>query len=178
MSKNTLDILDVVRVKPGDSELLLSYAIDKPKKGNKIDGTEIEFLGWVVGKKSPAIAVEVVNNDRVLGRIPVDESHPDVGKLYANVPEPKNSGFVAMMDLLGLSETDELLLQAVLSDQSTILMGRVGYELHLLDRELEENVQIEEHKLPIQLKEIQAELDRMRTFFKKIQEYLEQLDVG
>lgn len=178
MSKKTVDILDVVRVEPNESELLLSYAIDQPKKGNKIDGTEIEILGWVVGKKSPVIAVEVINGDRVLRRILIDENRPDVGKLYPNVPEAKDSAFVAMMDLLGLPETDELLLETVLADESKILIGKVAYELHSVDKESEENVKIEENKSPIQLEEIKANLERSRAFLKQIKKDLEQLSVG
>ena len=178
MSENTLDILDVVRVTPSDSELLLGYAIDKPKKGNKIDSTEIEILGWIVGKKSPAVAVEVVNNNRILRRIAVDEPRPDVGKFYADVPEAKNSGFMAIVDLLGLPETDELLLEAVLADESKILIGKVEYQLHLVDEEPEANVIIEKHKSPIQLEEIQANLERSRAFLKKIESDLEQMGVG
>ena len=45
MTENIVNILDVVRVEPDDSELLFGYAIEKPQPENNIDGSEIEF--WV-----------------------------------------------------------------------------------------------------------------------------------
>ena len=59
-------------------------------------------MGWVIGKKSPVVRVEVVNNEKVLRKIPVDELRPGLGRRYPDVA----SGFVAMVDLLELPETD------------------------------------------------------------------------
>ena len=61
-----LQVLNVVRTAENESDLLLAYAIDKPKKETKKDVAAIDFLGWIVGKKSPAVAVEVINGDRLL----------------------------------------------------------------------------------------------------------------
>ena len=99
-----LEILDVVRTAEQDSDLLLAYAIDKPKKGTKKDVAAVDVLGWIVGKKSPVVAVEVLSGERVLRKIPIDLPRDDVGKRFSTVPEAKNSGFEATVELMGLPE--------------------------------------------------------------------------
>ena len=132
-------------------------------------------MGWVIGKKSPVVRVEVVNNEKVLRKIPVDELRPDLSNSYPDFAAAKRSGFVAMVDLLELPETDELLLQAVLEDESKILIGRVKYKLEYLPGDSKQIILREKKKSPINLGEIKADLERSRTFLKKIQEDLEQM---
>ena len=56
-----LQIIDVARTAEQNSEWLLGYAIDKPKKGTNKDVAAVDVLGWIVGKKSPAVAVAVMS---------------------------------------------------------------------------------------------------------------------
>ncbi len=174
-----LEILDVVRTAEQDSDLLLAYAIDKPKKGTTKDVAAIDVLGWIVGKKSPVVGVEVLNGERVLRKIPIDLPRLDVGQRFSTVPEAKNSGFEATVELMGLPEEDDLVLEAVFKDETRLQIGVVRYKLESSVVELEEvpvaetvaETEVEEEE-SVNLEKIKGDLERSRAFLKKMEEQL------
>ena len=174
-----LEILDVVRTAEQDSDLLLAYAIDKPKKGTTKDVGVIDVLGWIVGKKSPVVAVEVLSGERVLRKIPIDLPRDDVGKRFSTVPEAKNSGFEATVELMGLPEEDDLILEAVFDDETRLKIGEISYKLESSVEDLKEvpvgeivaETQVEEEE-SVDLEKIKGDLERSRAFLKKMEEQL------
>lgn len=171
-----LEILDVVRTAAQDSDLLLAYAIDKPKKGTKKDVAAIDVLGWIVGKKSPVVGVEVMSGDRLLRKIAIEIPRDDVGKRFSTVPEAKNSGFEATVELMGLPEEDDLVLEAVFEDETRLKIGEIGYKLESSVEDLEEVPVAEtvvEDRESVDLEKIKGDLDRSRAFLKKMEEDLE-----
>ena len=173
-----LEILDVVRTCGQDSDLLLAYAIDKPKKGTKKELAAIDVLGWIVGKKSPVVAVEVLNGDRLLRKIPIEIPRDDVGQRFSTVPEAKNSGFEATVELIeenppqppferGEKREGNLTLEAVFKDEIRLKIGEVRYKLESSIVELED-VPVEE----VDLEKIKGDLERSRAFLKKMEEQL------
>ncbi|MGK7893771.1 MAG: hypothetical protein AB4372_09135, partial [Xenococcus sp. (in: cyanobacteria)] len=64
-NKAEIEILDV---KPSeiDSELLWGFNIDEPIIGQKYNHNLIHLKGWAIGKKKPAIAVELLHQDLLL----------------------------------------------------------------------------------------------------------------
>ena len=177
------EIIDVVRTAEQDSDLLLAYAIDKPKKGTKKDVATIDVLGWIVGKKSPTVAVEIMNGDRLLQRIPIDVPRADVGERFSTVPEAKNSGFEATVELIGLENTPqppfekegELVLEAIFKDEARLRIGVVRYKLELSVAELEDvpvaETEVQEQE-SVDLEKIKADLERSRAFLQKMEEQL------
>jgi len=171
-----LEILDVVRTAEQDSDLLLAYAIDKPKTGITKDVAAIDVLGWIVGKKSPVVEVEVLNAERVLRKIPLDIPRADVGKRFSTVPEAKNSGFEATVELMGLPEEDDLVLEAVFKDETRLKIGEVRYKLESSVVELEDVPVAEtvvEEQESVDLEKVKEDLERSRAFLKKMEEDLE-----
>lgn len=172
-----MEIIDVVRTAEQDSDLLLAYAIDKPKKGTKKDVGAIDVLGWIVGKKSPTVAVEVMNGERVLRKIPIDLARLDVGKRFSTVPEAKNSGFEGTVELIGLPEEDDLILEAVFKDETRLKIGEVRYKLESSVVELEESVSVVETEVEeresVNLETIKGDLERSRAFLQKMEADLE-----
>lgn len=102
--------------------------IDLPKKGDRLNTYSIQILGWVVGKESRVVAVEIVNGGTVVEKVPVDVPREGVGKRFAKLPGAKNSGFAATVGLLGLPMVSELTLQAVMeNDKGRIPLGRIQF---------------------------------------------------
>lgn len=175
-----LEIIDVTRTAEQDSDFLLGYAIDKPKKGTNKDVAAVDVLGWIVGKKSPAVAVAVMNGDRLLRKIPVEMGRADVGQRFYTVPEAKNSGFEATVELIGLPEEDDLVLEAIFKDESRLKIGEVRYKLESSVLELEEvpvaetvaETEVEEQE-SVDLEKIKGDLERSRAFLKKMEEDLQ-----
>jgi len=91
--------------------------------GSKTSGHLAQFSGWVLGRESPAVAVELLNGSNVCRRVRVNIHRPDVAAVYPGVPEAEYSGFKIQMSVLGLTPEIEFLLQAVLKNQSRVPIG-------------------------------------------------------
>jgi hypothetical protein len=128
MTTHTLvEILDVC-LSATAPELLSGFAIDHPQKGSKTNTYTIDVSGWVLGKKSPAVAVELVTDGRVLKRISTNDLRPDVAEVYSELPGAENCGFFTTVGVIGISAEAELLIYAVLQDNSRVLMGVVKFQ--------------------------------------------------
>src|SRR5207237_7148331 len=47
---------------------LASACIETPRPGDRLTGHVVEVCGWLVGRTRPAVAVELVDGDAVIGR--------------------------------------------------------------------------------------------------------------
>src|SRR5688572_18314940 len=111
-----------------DSEQLWGCHLDIPKPNSSFEAYEIEIVGWALGRSSPAVAVELISDDAKLRRVHIDIPRPDVAATYAAVPGALNSGFRIVASTLGITPKFELLVQAVLQDESCVPMGAIrGY---------------------------------------------------
>lgn len=123
-----VEILDLTLSKV-DSQHLWGCYIDRPKKGEKIDSSnnKIKIMGWVLGKSSRAVAVEIISQGSILQTVPINKQRSGVAKAFPHVIKAKKSGFVATVEFLGLPMVSELTLQAVLADGSRIPVGKVTF---------------------------------------------------
>ncbi|MGH8064308.1 MAG: glycosyltransferase [Candidatus Entotheonellia bacterium] len=115
------EIMDVIQTEPPSDRLWGGY-IDIPKPGSRLDGYAIDLIGWVLGRVSPVVAVEVVHEGSVVRRVPITVSRPDVAAAFPQVPSAERSGFRASVSVLGMTARD-LQVQAVLQDQSRVPLG-------------------------------------------------------
>jgi 2-polyprenyl-3-methyl-5-hydroxy-6-metoxy-1,4-benzoquinol methylase len=150
---NLIEILDVVPSSLEDyDESLWGFNIESPKQGYQTATNKIWFVGWVLGKKAPVVAVEVISEGRVFERITFNQPRGDVAEIYGNVPGVESCGFATEMRLSELPVEAELILQAVFLDGSLVPLAvvRVG-------------------RRPPRWLMIQADLERSRTRLQQIQ---------
>ncbi|NER01847.1 MAG: TIGR01627 domain-containing protein [Okeania sp. SIO3C4] len=121
-SKEQVEISSVKLFKPV-SNLLHGCYLDRPKPGEKFNQQTIKLMGWVVGKKSPAVAVEVISNGQVIQTVPIDKQRSGVAKGYPKVSLAKTSGFATNIAVIDLAKESELRLQAILKDKSRVALG-------------------------------------------------------
>jgi glycosyltransferase involved in cell wall biosynthesis/peptidoglycan/xylan/chitin deacetylase (PgdA/CDA1 family)/SAM-dependent methyltransferase len=116
--------LDILQVSPADptAERLWGCSIEQPVQGTQVDGRSVELRGWVLGRQSPAVAVEAVHEGVVLRRVSLSLPRPDVAAVFPHVSEAERSGFRATLSLPTIKPELELLVQAVLQDQSRVPM--------------------------------------------------------
>ena len=127
VTKNTpLEIIDVVRLSQRNSDFLVDFAIDSPKKANKINPQELHVTGWVLGKYSLAVEVELSSGNRVLQITPIEKQRPDVAKAFPKFTRAEKCGFATDIDVSGLEE-NRLALTAVLKNQTRIPIGEVQF---------------------------------------------------
>lgn len=105
-----------------DAESLAGFSLDYPRPGTITDASAVEVWGWVVGGSSPAIAMEIVSEGRVIRRAPVDGPRPDVAAIYSRHPEAERAGFRLTAATLNVTE---LQLQVVLKNQRRVPVVRL-----------------------------------------------------
>ena len=116
------EIKEVALPEP-DLERLCGCYVDIPVSGTISEASALDLTGWVLGKSSPAVAMEILENEKVRGRIPFNHRRPDIAKAFPKVAGAQNSGFRTTISALGTDEHFELALQAVLKDQSRVPIG-------------------------------------------------------
>jgi glycosyltransferase involved in cell wall biosynthesis len=98
---------------------LLGRALDKPKTGDRSDGATLGLMGWVLGRDSRAVAIEIEHDGRIVQRIPLDHRRPDLLLAFPDVADADRGGFRGSLDMLGIGEF-EVALHAVLADQQRV----------------------------------------------------------
>lgn len=113
-----LQVLETVRVQQ-DQENLAGWSLDAPQRGLRSDNGTLEIAGWVVGRDSPPVGIEILADGKVVGHTPVNLARPDVGRRFELSPGSHSAGFQIALAAEG-EGVSELLLRAVLGDGSPI----------------------------------------------------------
>ncbi|MGB7708460.1 MAG: hypothetical protein WBL95_02745 [Microcoleus sp.] len=171
-----IDILKVFKFTETSREVLVDFSIDVPKSSTKVDPSSMIIGGWVVGKQSRVTAVELICEDQVIQKAPVNGSRPDVAKVFAEVPNAENSGFTAVVKLIGMPSEAELLLQAIFEDESCVPLGVVRflqkplnprYESALSETKKElQHLQSQVQELAVDVERSQVEIDKIEAEIK------------
>jgi glycosyltransferase involved in cell wall biosynthesis len=105
-----------------DHKALWGGCIDEPRPSMRMEGHSVTIAGWVLGRQSPAVAVELVHQGHVFRRVPLNDRRADLVARYPLAPEAERAGFRTSVSLVGLSEL-EIGVQAVLLDQRRVPIG-------------------------------------------------------
>jgi FkbM family methyltransferase len=120
-----LNIQEVLLISPEAPELLWGFNIEAPTIGTHVIPSNILIGGWVIGKKSPAVKVELIRNGEVIREIPVNQHRPDVAAVFTGVPLAENSGYATEWEVTGTLPECEIFIQAVLADDTRVNIGLV-----------------------------------------------------
>ncbi len=120
-------VVNIVEVSSRElsEEQLWGRNIEIPESGSKSEIYAIDLRGWVLGKSSLVVAVEVVSEGVVLQRVPINHRRPDIAEAFPEVVGAENSGFRAMVSILGLAPNFELIVRAVLENNSRAPIGKI-----------------------------------------------------
>jgi O-antigen biosynthesis protein len=124
------EVLSVINLQD-TSHKLFSYCLDSPCTETYISSNCMQIAGWVLGKTSSAIEVELIHDGHVLQTIPVNQCRPDVSLHHpAGHVQPLNgNGFSAFIQIVDMpSHGLELLLRAVLEDGSSYSFGTIALQ--------------------------------------------------
>ncbi|MEB3343439.1 FkbM family methyltransferase [Okeania sp.] len=124
--KDLIEIVNVVNFFETATQYLVDFRLEKPTK--RATDTIVRVRGWVVGKKSPVKAIELVNGGQVLDTIPVDWERHDVAQAFPNyLKTGENSGFRKSINSHQLSNNNQFTLQAVLKDETRVPIAEVTF---------------------------------------------------
>jgi glycosyltransferase involved in cell wall biosynthesis len=108
-----------VSLAPLDESRLWGFYLDFPKTGTSVEAAAVGIWGWVIGRSSPAVAIEILDERRVIRRVPIDTVREDVARVYPAAPKSSLSGFATILRMRAGIERD-LEVQAVLKDHSRV----------------------------------------------------------
>jgi hypothetical protein len=108
-----------------DAKQLWRRNIEAPKPKSQQDDYAFTLVGWVIGQSSPAVVVEVMHKETAIQRAPIDVKRPDVVAAFPSVLSAERSGFHTTVTLPETGES-ELLVRAVLRDESRVPLGVIG----------------------------------------------------
>jgi len=117
-------ITQVSRAVVGQEDLW-GFAIDVPKPGATSRIWAIRVRGWVLGKRARVTDVECFSPSGLNRTMPVGKSRPDVAKTFTHVPHAEQSGFDALLGVIGLDREFAIHLRARYADGSSIPLGVV-----------------------------------------------------
>ena len=110
-----VEILAVHQPRPDDPRLL-GNSVNFPEPGASIEAYSIPIKGWVVGRRSRAVRVDVIHERMPLLSIPVAQRRPDVMKQNPQLPADQPCGYTSSLSMVGLPRQFDLRLQAVFED--------------------------------------------------------------
>jgi glycosyltransferase involved in cell wall biosynthesis len=118
-----LECVDAALATPLDARLGGAY-LEYPTPGCLAEGAALEVRGWVIGARSPAVAVELCHAERVIRRVPIDVRRPDVAAAYPAEPHALVSGFTTTLHMRP-TEGHEVGLRAVLADHARVTVATI-----------------------------------------------------
>jgi glycosyltransferase involved in cell wall biosynthesis len=113
-----IEFLDAA-LAPLDEGRVWGFHLDYPTRGTIAEAAAVEIRGWVVGRQSSAVAVEVLDNDRVIRRVPIDIRRDDVARALPAASNAHVSGFGTSLRMRP-REDHSLHVRAVLADQTRV----------------------------------------------------------
>ena len=130
VENSIVEIVDII-LEPVNA-YLWGFNIDLPQKGDKFNSYVIEIIGWVFGKKSPAMKIEIVKDERVISQALIRKPRPGVAKHYQKLPKAKKCGFVAELGIAGMPQktTADLTIRAVLKDKTIVPLASVKLQFN------------------------------------------------
>ena len=95
-----VEIVDVQHAEPVPEELLGRH-LDGPKPGGVVDAHAIDVLGWALGKRARAVAVEFESDGHAFWRSPLGAERPDLAEVFPDSPEAGKAGFRTTINAIG-----------------------------------------------------------------------------
>lgn len=132
-------VVDIVKVSSRDlsAERLWGCNIELPVPQSQTEGYAIIVAGWALGRNSPAVAVEFVNDGTVLQRVPIDILRSDIVAAFPEVPGAERSGFQTTLDLSEMAPAFDLPVQTVFEDGNRVQIGVIRGRRSSLRNEVE-----------------------------------------
>jgi hypothetical protein len=122
-SRQKVSTTEILSVEPLAGDALRGSGIELPAAGDCRDEYGFEVAGWVLSASSPAVQVEIIANDGVPRRFPIEYPRPDVAREYPGTPESTKAGFWSRISVIGMTTEFELTVRAVLEDTTRVPLG-------------------------------------------------------
>ena len=119
-----IDVASVELVAPAPSELT-GINIERPRAGQRVEARGFSLSGWVIGREAPVVAVEAWCDGRMVRRLPVGRSRPDLAAAFGDRPGAGRAGFEAPINGIGRDRELDLGIRVELEGGHRLEVGRI-----------------------------------------------------
>jgi len=125
----SVEVTTIVLEENTESQLW-GFFLDEPKAGC-VKRNFLDIIGWVVGRKANAIALEVLWGHNLLVATNIQENRPDVAQVYPQLAQATNSGFMTSINILDLPQNAILTLQILLDNETQVKLGKIHLSINI-----------------------------------------------
>lgn len=118
------EISRIERLVP-DTESILGFSIELPLPETSSNDHCFDLSGWVLGRGSRIVQIEVGANDGSVRTIPINYPRADVAAVYPSMDPNEKVGFRASISLVGMSPEFELWVEARMANGQTVSLARI-----------------------------------------------------
>ena len=118
-----LEVVAVTQAEPL-SEALRGRHLDQPSVGATISPRACKLVGWVLPKSGRVVAVEVLDDQHLIGRARLGVRRPDLVSVFPDKPSAGFAGFDATLNLRAVRAAVRLEARAVLDGGRRVPIGR------------------------------------------------------
>jgi Glycosyl transferase family 2 len=97
-----------------------------PAAGEECDPRDLLLRGWVLPEEGPALAVEFLCGESVIGRALVDRRREDISEAYGEIPHAADCGFEHRLNLAAAAGALEISVRAVLDPMQRVPLANVS----------------------------------------------------
>lgn len=116
---------EVIKVNCLENDLLYGWNLERPTSG--MLNSDL-FSGWIIGKKSSVVSIELRKNNQLLKLISINLNRPDVAHKYSDIIDAESSGFrTSLTDILNEHESLQSVdIILVFENREKILLGKMS----------------------------------------------------
>jgi len=123
----SIEILRITHFCQCDKNNFVDGWISIYKRGDQIPGSILELQGWLVGRDSKIVALQIIHNSSLIAEVPVNIPRPDVLKAIPCYSADCNFGYQARLNVENLSDQFELALYSVFQNGTRSIAGLVQF---------------------------------------------------
>ncbi|MBW4466162.1 MAG: hypothetical protein KME07_12100 [Pegethrix bostrychoides GSE-TBD4-15B] len=123
----SIEILKVTHLCQRDKDNFIDGWITQYKRGDEILGSDLVLQGWLVGRDSQAVMIQVMHGSDLVLETPVNISRPDVLKVVPCYSSACKFGYQVVLNIERLPAQSELLLYSIFQDGRRIPTGSIYY---------------------------------------------------
>lgn len=125
---NNLSVSEVKFFRESRGTVTYGFNIERPAMGDSISGDQFVVSGWVLGKTSRAVDVNVLLSEEVIAIALISINRPDVERAYPAVEEAELSGFRVSVPITVLQSGSEINVIAKLADGRQAPLAKICFE--------------------------------------------------
>ncbi|HEU5434177.1 MAG TPA: sulfotransferase domain-containing protein, partial [Thermomicrobiales bacterium] len=103
-------------------------SFDAPRPGASFEWDAILLDGWIVGRDEPVAAIEIVDGETTLARLPVERARPDVAADHPEAPDGEICGFRGIVPASGPAGSFRLTAAAAFAGGARVVLGEIAGE--------------------------------------------------